>query len=406
MFLPSMAAQEVESISFGSVKQRKGGKRKRRRERSTLEVREFPPETLAPRELRTRPACMNSQEDDSGAVMPQTSVAAPSKQVNTFSVRCPRSWDKPLERHLLTGSPARQEAQTSRKAKASRSGEDSEGALAGGPGTYSSTGAKLQEFDAAFAERTIDTETDRDAVAVYERKLAAQASAGGDPAASGDLVQRSKDDLSRRKAFGTLGPMRAPSNIRSSTVMDHQPDICKDYYETGYCGWGDACKFLHMREKFTAGWKQEADWQSRQRKRNAALAAGLNVDAEGRILDSDGKPTEEGGKGGEQQEEELPYACFICRKPWAELVPAGRRPVESQCKHYTCEPCALARYKTNTTCAACGKETYGVFNRAAKILERLDKALEASGEKPVAAAPAAPTGGGWGSVTVVAPEAV
>lgn len=29
-----------------------------------------------------------------------------------------------------------------------------------------------------------------------------------------------------------------------------QPDICKDYKETGFCGFGDSCKFLHDRSDY------------------------------------------------------------------------------------------------------------------------------------------------------------
>ncbi|KAH0828173.1 hypothetical protein J3R83DRAFT_3875 [Lanmaoa asiatica] len=33
------------------------------------------------------------------------------------------------------------------------------------------------------------------------------------------------------------------------------PDVCKDYKETGYCGFGDTCKFLHDRGTYLAGWQ-------------------------------------------------------------------------------------------------------------------------------------------------------
>ena len=35
------------------------------------------------------------------------------------------------------------------------------------------------------------------------------------------------------------GPLRAPSFVRSTCVFDYQPNICKDYKETGFCGFGD-----------------------------------------------------------------------------------------------------------------------------------------------------------------------
>ena len=36
-------------------------------------------------------------------------------------------------------------------------------------------------------------------------------------------------------------------SIKRTSQIDYQPEICKDYYETGYCGYGDNCKFIHDR---------------------------------------------------------------------------------------------------------------------------------------------------------------
>lgn len=35
---------------------------------------------------------------------------------------------------------------------------------------------------------------------------------------------------------------RAPTNIRSTVRWDYEPMICKDYKETGMCGFGDSCE--------------------------------------------------------------------------------------------------------------------------------------------------------------------
>lgn len=32
--------------------------------------------------------------------------------------------------------------------------------------------------------------------------------------------------------------MRAPAHLRATVRWDYQPDICKDYKETGFCGFG------------------------------------------------------------------------------------------------------------------------------------------------------------------------
>ncbi len=43
------------------------------------------------------------------------------------------------------------------------------------------------------------------------------------------------------------------------------------------------------------------------------------------------------GPAGEDEDDPLPFACFICRKPWEE----AKNPVVTKCKHYFCESCAL-----------------------------------------------------------------
>ena len=35
--------------------------------------------------------------------------------------------------------------------------------------------------------------------------------------------------------------------------------MCKDFKDTGYCGYGDACKFLHDRSDYKSGWQLEKD---------------------------------------------------------------------------------------------------------------------------------------------------
>lgn len=43
--------------------------------------------------------------------------------------------------------------------------------------------------------------------------------------------------------------------MRVSARFDYQPDICKDYKETGFCSYGDSCKFMHDRGDYKSGWE-------------------------------------------------------------------------------------------------------------------------------------------------------
>lgn len=45
-------------------------------------------------------------------------------------------------------------------------------------------------------------------------------------------------DTAQGSAANKKGPIRAPDFLRATTRWDYQPDICKDYKETGYCGFG------------------------------------------------------------------------------------------------------------------------------------------------------------------------
>lgn len=37
----------------------------------------------------------------------------------------------------------------------------------------------------------------------------------------------------------SVGPIKAATNIRTITVTDYSPDVCKDFKQTGFCGFGD-----------------------------------------------------------------------------------------------------------------------------------------------------------------------
>ena len=65
-------------------------------------------------------------------------------------------------------------------------------------------------------------------------------------------------------------------------------------------------------------------------------------------------------------EEDIPFACLICRKHYTD-------PVVTRCGHYFCSTCAIKRYAKTPKCLACGAPTGGIFNRADKVIEKINK---------------------------------
>ena len=77
---------------------------------------------------------------------------------------------------------------------------------------------------------------------------------------------------------------------------------------------------------------------------------------------------------------EVQFACTITRKPF-------RVPVATQCGHFFEEKAALSNYGKSSKCFTCGKPTYGVFNKATKLISQLalrEEKLRESGNWPPA----------------------
>jgi len=160
------------------------------------------------------------------------------------------------------------------------------------------------------------------------------------------------------------GPVRQTAHIRPDVRMDFARDICKDFKETGYCGWGDTCIFLHDRGDYKAGWQIDREWEIEQKQKREARAATFSKTPGQTKLDPD--VTEDGLKVSMKGSTDLPFACYICRKPFVD-------PVITKCGHYFCQKCALERYATDKTCAVCKEPTGGSFNSGVKILRRRDE---------------------------------
>lgn len=151
-----------------------------------------------------------------------------------------------------------------------------------------------------------------------------------------------------------FGPMQAPKNLRTSVYVDYQPDICKDYKETGYCGFGDSCKFLHDRSDYKAGWQLDRDWAAREKLKREKILRGENPHEEP-LANMKSNGLDDAG---------LPFACFLCREQF-------KVPVVTLCEHYFCEDCILKKMEEGSKCPICKKQLRGTLNAAPKLVAKL-----------------------------------
>jgi RING finger protein 113A len=137
------------------------------------------------------------------------------------------------------------------------------------------------------------------------------------------------------------GAVAAKSFLKRTSIFDYAPDRCKDYAQTGYCGYGDSCKFLHERSEQRMGFLLDNDWKKMQKNK--------------------GDMTTNSETNDTKTSKELPFACFICRKPWMETQDV----VVTTCGHYFCGKCAMDA--ESTKCPICQVETNGIFHVADKL---------------------------------------
>ena len=168
------------------------------------------------------------------------------------------------------------------------------------------------------------------------------------------FVQKNPDAPNR-----SIGPVKAPTNLRTITVTDFAPDVCKDYKQTGFCGFGDSCKYLHAREDYKQGWQLDKEWENvtkGKRPPGGTKIASMNRNPEDAVDSEEEDAILEG----------IPFACIICKENYKD-------PIVTKCGHYFCEGCALKRYRKDPSCAACGAGTGGVFNVAKGLKKILDR---------------------------------
>lgn len=90
-----------------------------------------------------------------------------------------------------------------------------------------------------------------------------------------ELYKGQKNYTEFVKQSRLAGPAKPSRYIRNSVVIDYQPDICEDYRKTGFCGWGDNCKFLHDRGDYKSGYQIDKEYEEEMRKKRAEIVKGL-----------------------------------------------------------------------------------------------------------------------------------
>lgn len=312
-----------------------------------------------------------SSDEESGKLTPQLIKATPF--YISLTILLDKSEDEPavvrLEKKSKRLNPNVQSTSNVRKQQKSKKGDTSSGEDSDDV-TVSYRSKKNTEMTGprdmgATAELEIETDKDRDAQTIFERSQAINDETKGK---EDDKVYRGlnnytqyikKRDTAQGNASSGMvrkGPIRAPTNLRATVRWDYQPDICKDYKETGFCGFGDSCKFLHDRSDYKHGWQMEVDESSKYTRR----------------YDDDSDEADDTKYEIHSDEEELPFKCFICRNSFVD-------PIVTKCKHYFCEKCALAQYKKSTRCNVCGQQTSGVFNPAKNLIARLKEGRDFDG---------------------------
>lgn len=165
-----------------------------------------------------------------------------------------------------------------------------------------------------------------------------------------DLNEDSTMNLFLKSRAIQKNQIKQASNLKATILVDYQRDICKDFKQTGYCGYGDSCKFLHSRDDFKAGWKLNKDWKLTEvEKSNEEYDEELKHNKDNKTEDS----------------KEISLKCFICKDTY-------KNPIATPCKHYFCRTCFLKRIKSDTTCPVCQKDTQG----KAKIIHNMSNLVK------------------------------
>lgn len=181
------------------------------------------------------------------------------------------------------------------------------------------------------------------------------------------LLQMREQNEKSAKFFAAVGPTRSFNTIKHTNTIDYNPSRCKDWYEAGYCVFGNSCIFAHDRSDYKFGWEQEIDWEKKQKRKMERRQRRLEAAEQGRE-DEVSESSEEQELGGD--DEDWKYAhidaqCLICQSQYTS-------PTLLECGHVFCEGCAQHQYAKTGKCFKCSKKLNGIFNNGRKVLEKAE----------------------------------
>ena len=173
---------------------------------------------------------------------------------------------------------------------------------------------------------------------------------------------------------GFFGPRRQLKAIQHSNGIDYNPSRCKDYFETGYCVFGNSCIYIHDRTDYKSGYELDKDWDAMQRKKDEKRRKRLMKGEHVGLGDDSDEDNSSDSEEVEEYEEELQYGhidekCLICGEDY-------KFPSLLSCGHVFCDKCALEQHASEGTCFKCGKVTDGIFNDGTKLVKKMREERE------------------------------
>ncbi len=254
------------------------------------------------------------------------------------------------------------ESKQKRGISSSKTKNYSEGASARSSSSSSSLMHEFKSSDKAMTQKELATlENEYHPSSLTTSKLVR------DNESNGEDNKGTTEKPARNKFLA--GPIKASKFIRTTSRFDYQPDICKDFKDTGFCGFGDSCIYLHDRTNMKTGFQLEQEWEIRKKREQDAKEREMEMfcrvvnDGSGNLPNNSNPEVVEGDDG-------IPFACYLCRGEFKD-------PIVTMCGHYFCQVCVLKRVQKegDPTCPICKQDMNNVFNYPSKLISKKKKVV-------------------------------